>query len=198
MEDLVGDALAVLDAAGHESAHVFGVSMGGMVAQHLALDHPDRVKSLILGCTHPGGQPGGPPWRMLASIALRPLLGPSRTFPIVAPLLYSERTRKGNPDRLEEDIRLRWQERTPVATAPAQAAAVIRHDTRGRLGELRMPTLIIHGDEDTLIPPSAAWELAERIPNSHLVMVPGAGHVIATDAEQECADAVLGFLAGSG
>ncbi len=81
MDDLVGDALAVLRSAGEESAHVVGVSMGGMIAQHLALDHPERVRSLTLCCTHPGGRrPEGRPWRLLASIALRPLLGAGGTF----------------------------------------------------------------------------------------------------------------------
>src|SRR3954470_5160816 len=88
MRDMVGDALAVLDAAGHETAHVMGVSMGGMVAQHLALDHRERVRSLILGCTTAGGRRGAPPWRMMSATALRPLVGPARTFPLVAPVLY--------------------------------------------------------------------------------------------------------------
>jgi len=195
MDDLARDALAVLDAAGHDSAHVLGVSMGGMVAQHLALDHPERVRTLTLCCTQPGGRGGAPPWRMLASIALRPLLGPGATFPIVAPLLYSERTRRDRRDRLREDLEMRWQERTPAASALSQSAAIARHDTRARLAELSMPVLVLHGTEDALIPASAARELASLIPRARLVLVPGAGHVIATDAEDETASALLDFLA---
>lgn len=194
MDDLAGDALAVMDAAGLESAHVIGASMGGMIAQHLALEHPERVRSLTLACTHPGRQPGAPPWRMLASLVLRPLFGPERTFPLVAPLLYSERTRTEHRDRLAEDLEMRFQDSTPVATAPAQIAAILGHDTRGRLGELSMPVLVVHGAEDALVPAGAAEELARLIPHARLEIIPRCGHILTTDAEPEAAAAILGFL----
>ena len=198
MDDLVGDALAVLDAAGEETAHVVGVSMGGMIAQHLALDHPERVRSLALLCTHPGGRrPEGRPWRMLASIALRPLLGPGGTFRIVAPLLYSERTRTKRHDRLEADMRMRAQELTPARTAVGQGAAIAGHDSRERLPELRMPVLVVHGEEDRLVPPDNARDLARLIPGAELRIVPNAGHLLGTDAERETAAAVLGHIAAN-
>jgi 3-oxoadipate enol-lactonase len=199
MDDLVRDAVAVLDAAGESSAHVLGVSMGGMIAQHLALDHPERVRSLALCCTHPGGRrPGGLPWRMLASIALRPLAGPGGTFRIVAPLLYSERTRSQARDRLEEDMRMRAGELTPAHTAIGQGAAIAGHDSRSRLGELRMPVLVVHGEEDRLVPVECGYELARLIPHAQLEIVPNAGHLLGTDAEQEVAGALLGFFAATG
>ena len=199
MDDLVGDALAVLDSAGEESAHVIGVSMGGMIAQHLALDHPERVRSLALCCTHPGGRrPEGRPWRLLASIALRPFVGPGGTFRIVAPLLYSERTRVDARDRLEEDMRMRADEVTPAHTALGQGAAIAGHDARERLGELAMPVLVVHGEEDRLVPVENGRELARLIPGAELRIVPNAGHLLGTDAEQESADALLGFFAASG
>src|SRR3954464_8376590 len=130
MAGLVEDALAVLDAAGHESAHVMGVSMGGMIAQHLALDHRDRVRSLILGCTTAGGRRGAPPWRMMTATALRPVIGATRTFPIVTPALYAQRTRDEQPERVAEDLRIRLADSTDNRTTLAQMAAVARHDTR--------------------------------------------------------------------
>jgi 3-oxoadipate enol-lactonase len=167
-----------------------------MIAQHLALDHPDRVRSLVLCCTHAGRQRQGGrmPWRLLAGLALRPVLGPTRSFPVVAPLLYSDRTRGERRDRLQEDVEIRELDATPIATAPAQIAAIARHDTRGRLGELEMPVLVVHGDADRLVPPAAAEELAGLIPQARLEMIPGAGHVITTDAEEEAAEAIVGFL----
>ena len=194
MRDLVRDAVAVLDAAGEESAHVIGASMGGMIAQQLALDHPDRVRSLTLAATQAARSGGPPPWRMMASLALRSVLGPGRTFALVAPLLYSERTRSERKDRLEEDIRIRTQDATPAATAPAQMAAIVRHDTRRRLGELRMPVLVVHGEEDRLVSTDLGRELAQRIPGSELVLIPQCGHVITTDAEERVVPAILGFL----
>jgi pimeloyl-ACP methyl ester carboxylesterase len=195
MEALAADALAVMDDAGIETAHVIGASMGGMIAQHLALDHPGRVRSLTLACTHPGGpQPGLPPWRMYASLALRPLLGAGRTFPIVAPLLYSARTRHERRDRLEEDGRFRLQEGTPLLTAPSQAAAIFRHDTRRRLSELEMPVLVVHGEDDRLISPDLGRKLARLIPNARLELIPHCGHLLSTDAEEEVAAALLDFI----
>jgi pimeloyl-ACP methyl ester carboxylesterase len=195
MEGLAADAVAVMDDAGIETAHVLGASMGGMIAQHVALDHPERVRSLTLACTHPGGpQHGPPPWRMYASLALRPVLGAQRTFPIVAPLLYAERTRRERPARLEEDGRFRVREQTPILTAPSQAAAIFRHDTRARLPELDMPVLVVHGEEDRLIPPSHGRELARLIPQARLELIPHCGHLLSTDAEEEVASALLEFI----
>nr|MDP8944151.1 alpha/beta hydrolase [Actinomycetota bacterium] len=127
MEALAGDAVAVLDAIGVEAAHVVGASMGGMIAQQLALDHPTRVRSLTLACTHPGrlgGRPRPLPWRLAAAIALRPVLGTRRTFPLVAPLLYSDRTLEHGRDRLRHDLELRVRDATPLLTAVGQLAAI--------------------------------------------------------------------------
>ena len=196
MADLAADVLAVLDGAGLDRAHVIGASMGGMIVQHLALASPERVRSLTLCCTsaRSGGRSGPPPWRMLASIGLRPLLGAGTTMRVVAPLLYSERTRHGDPERLSEEVSLRTADATPIATAPAQFAAIARHDTRSRLGEVSLPVLVVHGDADELVPPAAGRELAELIPGARLELLPGCGHVLMTDCEQEAAGAILGFL----
>ena len=196
MADLAGDVLAVMDDAGIDSAHVVGASMGGMIVQHLALGHPERVRSLTLCCTHPGGQGLRPPqWRMAASLALRPVLGPTGTFPIVAPLLYASRTLRDEPERVREDLAMRARDATPIATAVGQVAAISGHDTRRRLGALRMPVLIVHGEEDRLIPVSAAHQLKRLLPSARLVLIPDCGHVLTTDAEEQAAGAILEFLA---
>jgi 3-oxoadipate enol-lactonase len=195
MAGLAGDAIAVLDDAGVESAHVIGASMGGMIAQHVALDHRDRVRSLVLACTTPGGRAGAPPWRLLAATALRPMLGSRRTFPLVSPLLYSSRTRAEHPDRMREDLKLRMDDNTSPLTVYAQMGAISGHDTRDRLGELaELPTLVVHGLDDALIPPDRARDLAGRIPGARLELIPSCGHVLGTDAEEATATAILEHL----
>ena len=195
MADMVADALAVLDAAGVQQAHVTGVSMGGMIAQHFALDHRDRVRSLVLACTTAGGRREPPNLRLMAALLLRPIVGPARTFPLIAPALYSPRTRAAQPERLSEDMRMRCSDRVGALTPWVQAAAIVGHDTRSRLHELEgLPTLVAHGLDDRLVSPERGRDLARFIPGAQLVELPGAGHLLATDAEQKVAATVVDHL----
>jgi pimeloyl-ACP methyl ester carboxylesterase len=195
MRDLVGDVLAVMDAAGLDRAHVMGVSMGGMIAQHLALDHRDRVASLILGCTSAIGRRGTPPWRLLGASALRPLLGAERTWPLLAPSLYAPHTLREAPERVEEDLLVRREEATDAWTTYAQLAAIAGHDTLHRLHELAgLGVTVVHGAMDVLVPPERADELHAAIPGSRLELIAGAGHMLTTDAEEASAAAVLAHL----
>lgn len=196
LQAMARDLVAVLDHAELPAAHVLGVSLGGMVAQVLALEHRARVRSLVLGCTTAGGMARlQPPWRLLAANALRPLLGVAATWEVVAPALYSQRTRREAPERVEEDLRLREADATPGATVLAQLAAAALHDVRGRLGELGgLPVTVLHGEEDGVIPAKDGVALAAGIPGARLVMLPSCGHMLTTDAEQATADAVLDHL----
>jgi 3-oxoadipate enol-lactonase len=195
MRGLARDAAEVLDAAGERSAHVIGASMGGMIAQHVALDHRDRVRSLTLACTSAGGPAGLPPWRLMATVALRPLLGAKRTFPLVAPLLYAGATLSDAPDRVRDDLKRRIADATSPVTVYAQMGAIALHDTRSRLYELEnVSTLVVHGLEDGLVPPKRARELAELIPGARLELIPSCSHLLTTDAEEAVATAILDHL----
>jgi pimeloyl-ACP methyl ester carboxylesterase len=181
--------------AGVDSAHVGGASMGGMIAQHFALEHRASVRSLTLACTTPGGRAGVPPWRLMASAALRPLFGPTRTFPIVAPALFARDTLRTKPERVREDMARRMADNTPARTIYAQMGAIAGHDTRSRLGELKeLPTLVVHGLEDGLVPADRGRELAALIPGAQLELVPSCGHLLTTDAEDQVATAILSHL----
>ena len=182
MDDLVADALAVLDAAGHESAHVIGASMGGMIAQHLALEHRDRVRSLLLCCTSPVGRGGQPPWQLLATNAVRPFVAPERTMWLLVPTLYARRTREHHRDRIAEDLRHRLAEPTPPLTTWAQLAAIAAHDTRHQLAELAgLPVTVVHGAEDVLVPPGRGAAIAAAIPGARLETVRPAAHLAAVE-----------------
>lgn len=199
MKDLVADTLAVLDAAGVERAHVIGTSMGGMIAQHVALDHRERVRSLALLSTTPVGRGGQPPWRLLAGAALRPLLPPERAGDLAAPMLYSERSRSEQPARVAQDLQMRASDPTPAITAWAQMLAIAGHDTRHRLSELAgLRVLVAHGEDDVLVPPDRGRALAAAIPGSRLVTFPDAGHILTTDAEDDLAAEVLDHLEAQG
>ena len=199
MEDLVGDVLCVMDAAGVERAHVMGVSMGGMVAQRLALDHRDRVASLILGSTTAVSRRGGPPWRLLGAGALRPLIGPERTWELLASQLYAPATLRERPELVAEDLRLRGDELQDPRTVAAQLVAVAGHDALPRLAELAgLGVTVVHGAQDVLVPPDRGRELAAAIPGAQLVVLEECGHMMTTDAETAVAGAVLAHLGRHG
>lgn len=197
LADMVRDAVAVLDDAGVERAHVHGVSMGGMIGQQLALRHRDRVRSLALACTTAGHRLGReqPPWRLIAGGALGPI-DPRRSWRLVEPALYARRTIRERQHRIREDLRVRAGERIGVRTVPAQLLAAAGHRAHGRLHRLEgLPVTVIHGDEDRLIPTAAGEDVARRIPGAEFVVLEECGHAISTDAEEQYAAALRAHLA---
>ncbi|HVT93785.1 MAG TPA: alpha/beta fold hydrolase [Bryobacteraceae bacterium] len=188
------DAKAVLDAAGVDGAHVIGASMGGMIAQELALRHPSRVKSLILACTSCGGlRAKFPQPSRFRNQASWPAQTPQDRILAFNPLLYHPGT---PPERIEEDnrIRLRWHP-TPRGYLN-QLIAILRWSSYGRLPRISVPTLIVHGDSDVIVPPENAAILARRIPNAQVRMIPAAGHIFTTDQPELSHRWLLDFFQG--
>ncbi|HVV89046.1 MAG TPA: alpha/beta hydrolase [Solirubrobacterales bacterium] len=189
--DLAADALAVIDAAGLETAHVLGISMGGMVAQELALAHPDRLRSLTLGCTYCGG-PGSS------------LIAPEDAGPLL------EAMGSGNLDRVFQAMyavnlssafradESRYADFTAMASAlPArqqtvqlQIQALYGHDTQARLGEITAPTLVIHGTEDKMIPVANGELIASLVPDAHLEILDGVGHMFWWEQPERSAELI--------
>lgn len=190
------DAAAVLDAAGYDAAHIVGASLGGMIAQRFALSCPQRVRSLVLVCTTPGGPHAVRATDDVLTALAQGAEDAATAYRRNAWFLYGEDTRLRHPERIEEDI----ESRTRIATLPAgffgQLQAALGHDTWDDLPSIAAPTLIVHGQADLLIPTANGKLLADRIPGSTLVLVPGAGHMLQTDAGDRVRDIFCGFLAG--
>jgi 3-oxoadipate enol-lactonase len=182
---MVDDAVAVLDAAGIGRAHIYGISLGGMVAQELALRHPHRVDALVLGATTAGG-----PESVLAEA--QPLtffvrvgaMAPEEAEWAAVPYNYSVRTRRRHGKRISEDIARRVEHQTDSLAYLHQVAAAATHNAAGRLRQIQAPTLIVHGQEDKIIPLQNAHQLAKGIPCAELKVWPDAGHLYITDEPQ--------------
>src|SRR3984885_11134465 len=145
---MASDAAAVLDAAGIKSAHVFGVSMGGMIAQEFALQYPKRVRSLILGCTASGGPHAIQAEPAALQTLTRQGMTPEEAKEAIIPFIYDEGTPRA---RIDEDmaIRMKWYP-TPQGYM-SQLQGIIAWEAYSRIAQITAPTLIIHGETHTLL-----------------------------------------------
>lgn len=194
IRDMADDAVVLLDALGVRKAHVFGVSMGGMIAQELVLAHPERVEGLVLGCTGAGG-----PTMVLADEEVRDMLMP------VPGLSREEQVRRMWPaittqamieagTFLEEQLRVSLAKPTPLDTILKQAVAIAGFNSYDRLPSITKPALVIHGDRDRLMPVENGRIVHERIPGSRFEIMPGAGHMFFWEQPEETARLVTSFL----
>ena len=181
---MANDALVVLHAAGEQSAHWFGISLGGMILQQLALDHPDAVRSLILAATSCGGD------RPAATAVNRPELAnnPLRRYAN----LYAPQFILDHPDWVAEDAK--HFGKLPLHAIVRQDQAGNQHHVCDRLGEIRQPVLILHGSEDRTVPLSRGEELQRRLPNARLQVFGGAGHQLHSERLSEVLPLVLNFV----
>lgn len=177
LADLADDATALLDELGLQDVHVLGISMGGMVAQHLALRHPERLRTLALGCTACGG-----PGSVLTSprVVRRLMVGMQSgdkdvalrsSFDVnVAPALQDD-------EHFAAFRAMSLQAPASMSTIMLQVQAIVEHDVQARLAEVRAPTLVLHGTEDQMLPAENAPIIAQRIPGARLELFEGAGHL---------------------
>jgi 3-oxoadipate enol-lactonase len=191
--EMAEDAAAVLDAAGVDAAHVLGASMGGMIAQELALLHPTRVRSLILGCTACGGRESTPAKReVLDALGARSVMTRDEAMRVMVPYIFDTATPR---ERVEEDLALRLRTNVPNEGYFAQLQAIRSWaGTHARLGSITAPTLVIHGETDELVPPENGRVIARAIPHATLAMLPHASHIFLTDQFEAASGTILSFL----
>ena len=163
------DALEVLRHVGYDSAHLHGLSLGGMVAQELAIRAPHRVRTLVLGATTAGG---------------------TAATPARLSTMWSSLYGTHSPVPGSESVSWRG--------ALQQALAASTHDATARLSRVQAPTLVMHGDRDRLLPPENADTLASLIPGAQLRLVPGAGHFYPMNVAGHAAGEVLEWMAAQG
>lgn len=186
------DACAVIEAAGEKSVHLLGASMGGMIAQELTLRWPDRVRSLMLGCTSFGGlRVKVPDWRHLQNPARWITKSPEERIRALYRMLYADSTPR---ERIDEDTRIRLQHYPPAKAYRNQILGILSWSSYSRLPRIHKKTLVVHGEADRLIPVENGRAVARRIPGARFVGIPGAGHVFMTDQPQTAVDLTLGFL----
>ncbi len=195
IRDLADDTVALMDHVGIGRAHVVGASMGGMVAQEVALGYPERVDHLILACTTPG-QGGVPPMpqAMAGLTADRSTLTPQQMVELLLAVLYSPGWVARNKDRLPGVMARLGSYPISPAGYMRQLMAIGQFDTLARLGEIKAPTLVLHGTADPLVPVENARILASRIPGARLELFEGSAHGFLSEQPERFMELVRGFL----
>jgi 3-oxoadipate enol-lactonase len=189
------DTLGLLNALDLDRPHIMGLSMGGMIAQELAISHPERVNGLVLACTHSGGPRQIRPTAEVEELFKEMVyVGSPQSKMDAAPVLFDPDTLAHRPEcaRKYAEISLKHPAGPEILTR--QWMAVQAHDAWDRLPEIKAPTLVLTGDADVLIPPGNSEILAERIPNARLIVIPGGGHQILVEEADACNEAILTFL----
>ena len=194
IEELAADAVAVLEAAGVGSAHVAGFSMGGLIAQEVALSRPDLVSTLILGCASPGGKDAIPLSKKVAErFTDWGTLSAEEAAWRASAVCYRESTPRA---AIRADIAVRMQHRSDRRGYVSQVRAVAKYRGAGSRMRTRWtsPTLVVHGAADLIVPVANAQRLKDVLPHAEVAIFPDAGHILMTDAQQELTETMLDFM----
>lgn len=197
MEMMADDIAGLMEATDIKEAHIFGISLGGMIAQNFALRHPEKVISLILGCTRCGGE-----FSIRDDSEAMTALNPELVEKLSAeerarwmlPYLYSQEFIDSNPALMEEMVALSVASPVDPAGYNRQMEAAESHDTYGRLPEIKVPTLVIAGDADRLIPVANSSILTAGIPGAELVILEKMGHGFYSENREETSRIIIDFI----
>ncbi len=193
--DLSAEAAALLEHLGIEKAHVLGTSLGGFVAQQLALDRPDLVDRLVLVCTSYGRRSP----ELMSPQALGRMFGWGSLSSESAvrrglETATSDAYRAGHPEEFDLIMRWRLADSPSLSAYSQQAMAGARFDTSRDVGYITSPTLVIHGADDRYVPVENAVALADAIPGAKLRVLDGAGHLVFIERAKEVNKEIISFL----
>jgi len=165
--------------------------MGGMIAQEFALQYPTRTRSLILGCTSPGGPSAVRAESKVADILMVRGMTLQQAREAILPYIYDAATPQ---EKIEEDLSLRRRWLPSMEGYTAQLQGILAWEAYSRIAQITAPTLVIHGKSDELVPPGNGELIAERIPGARLVLLEHASHLFLTDQTQAAHKEILLFL----
>jgi pimeloyl-ACP methyl ester carboxylesterase len=188
---LAADAAGLLDALGIERADVLGMSLGGMIAQELAIGWPERVGRLVLGCTHCGLAHAARPERDAGHAFAMETDDWGERMRALAPFAFAA---DAPPELLDPFIEKKVADVQDPEGYRGQIAAALAHDSYDRLPQIRCPTLILTGDDDRVIPGASSEVLRERIPGSRLEVIAGSGHLFFLEQPDESVRLLEDFL----
>lgn len=187
--DLARDVLAVMDAEGADEAALFGLSMGGMIAQETALEAPDRITALILAGTRPPTPAYRPTVASPVTWQLMRPVGPRETresyFRRVWSMAAAEGFAEAHPDVIEELVVQHVERPTPRGLLMEQLRAVMAWGHADRLARMQARTAVVHGAQDRFIPVENGRALAHLIPDATYLELPGVGHLAPYEAPEE-------------
>jgi pimeloyl-ACP methyl ester carboxylesterase len=192
---MADDAANLMAALQIDRAHVFGISMGGMIAQELVLNYPQHVNGLVLGCTGPGiakGVQAIP--ETLSKMVPSPGLSADEIVRNFWTIVCSPAFIQRGAAFLDGMVAASLAQPTPMNTLVNQMVAINTFDSYDRLPQIKAKTLVIHGDVDVLVPPPNGRILAERIPGAEFRTLPGIAHMFFWEAPEKSAAMVTEFL----
>jgi pimeloyl-ACP methyl ester carboxylesterase len=195
LSDMAADAAGLLDALGIEAAHIVGASLGGMIAQTLAIEHPERVLSLASIMSTTGDRSVGEASQ--AGLEALTAVPPQDRDGYVAALLAARRKIRSPGYPFDEERSRQIAGRSfdrgfhPKGTVRQTIAIILSGDRTERLAEVRVPTVVIHGEDDPLIGVSGGRATAAAIPDSKLVVIPGMGHDWPAGVWEPIAEAIV-------
>lgn len=188
------DACALLDHLGLSSAHVYGISLGGMVASWLAIDAPERIRRLVLASTLPCGRVARAPHhvgKILTALAH----APATTEAALATRILSPQFRARHPDKVQRVQALARQHPASHRALLSLSLAALRHDVRHELARIHAPTLVLFGEYDPILSVESQRVLLQALPNAQYTLIEGAGHDLSVEAPERAAARVLAHVA---